>query len=112
MRLRPITVGLAILAAGAAALLGCGHRPAPELPAPGGTATVSFADATAVAGIRFRHVNGATGRKLLPETMGAGVIVLDFDNDGRPDLYFVNSSPWPGASGASRRSRSRRRMSF
>ena len=98
MRLRPITVGLAILAAGAAALLGCGRRPAPELPAPGGTATVSFADATAVAGIRFRHVNGATGRKLLPETMGAGVIVLDYDTDGRPDLFFVNSSPWPGAS--------------
>lgn len=82
---------------GAVSLLSCGRRPAPELPAPGEAATVSFADATAGAGIRFRHVNGATGRKLLPETMGAGVVVLDFDADGKPDLYFCNSSPWPGA---------------
>jgi enediyne biosynthesis protein E4 len=53
-------------------------------------------DVTERAGIRFRHVNGATGQKLLPETMGSGVAVLDFDRDGKPDLFFVNSRPWPG----------------
>jgi hypothetical protein len=47
---------------------------------------VRFTDVTESAGLRFRHTNGATGRKLLPETMGSGVVVLDFDGDGRPDL--------------------------
>ena len=51
---------------------------------------VKFTDATDAAGIRFRHFSGATGSKLLPETMGSGVAVIDFDNDGRPDLLFVN----------------------
>ncbi len=57
---------------------------------------VKFTDVTAAAGIRFTHFNGAAGNKLLPETMGAGVVVLDFDNDKKPDLLFVNSCPWPG----------------
>ena len=57
--------------------------------------TALFTDVTAAAGIRFRHENGAVGEKLLPETMGGGVAVLDFDGDGDPDLLFVNSSYWP-----------------
>lgn len=42
--------------------------------APDGTLvpSIRFTDQTAAAGIRFRHENGAYGRKLLPETMGAG----------------------------------------
>ena len=44
--------------------------------------------------MQFRHVNGAAGQKLLPETMGGGVVVFDYDADGRPDLFFVNSRPW------------------
>ncbi len=58
--------------------------------------SVRFTDVTDAAGIRFRHFNGATGKKLLPETMGAGVAALDFDGDGLQDLLFVNGSPWPG----------------
>ena len=61
----------------------------PEIP------RVIFKDITAAAGIRFHHNNGANGEKLLPETMGGGVAFLDFDNDGKPDLLFVNSAPWP-----------------
>ncbi len=57
---------------------------------------VTFTDVTAAAGIRFTHFNGAAGNKLLPETMGAGVVVFDFDKDGKPDILFVNSCPWPG----------------
>jgi hypothetical protein len=56
---------------------------------------VKFVDVTKDAGITFVHQNGARGQKLLPETMGSGVAVLDYDGDGRPDLFFVNSCAWP-----------------
>ncbi len=55
-----------------------------------------FTDITAASGIRFTHVNGGYGAKLLPETMGGGVAFLDYDNDGRQDLLFINSGFWPG----------------
>src|SRR5436190_5673629 len=60
------------------------------------TPIARFTDVTATAGIQFRHFNGADGMKLLPETMGSGVAVLDYDHDGHPDLFFVNCCPWPG----------------
>lgn len=84
-----------------AIVLGCGTvglwsalRVASLLPEPG--FPVHFVDVTEPAGIRFRHFNGMSGKKLLPETMGSGVAVIDFDRDGRPDLFFVNSRGWPG----------------
>lgn len=58
-----------------------------------------FTDVTEAAGIQFVHYNGAYGDKLLPETMGGGVAFLDYDNDGRPDLLFVNSTDWPWRAG-------------
>ena len=56
---------------------------------------VVFTDVTSEAGIDFVHYNGAYGEKLLPETMGGGVAVFDYDQDGDQDLLFTNSSPWP-----------------
>ncbi len=61
-----------------------------------------FADVTAASGITFRHANGATGEKLLPETMGGGVAFFDFNGDGRPDLLFVNGTSWPWTAGGAR----------
>jgi hypothetical protein len=57
--------------------------------------SIPFRDATRTAGLTFNHENGATGDRLLPETMGGGVAFLDFDNDGYVDLFFVNSNRWP-----------------
>lgn len=51
-----------------------------------------FSDVTAEWGIDFVHYSSASDRRLLPETMGAGVAVFDFDGDGLPDLYFVNGA--------------------
>ena len=59
----------------------------------------AFSDATSAAGIRFRHNSGAFGRKYLPETMGSGVAWLDVDQDGWQDIFFVNSTNWPGQKG-------------
>jgi enediyne biosynthesis protein E4 len=57
---------------------------------------VKFTDVTAESGIKFRHVNGATAFKLLPETMGGGVAVFDYDGDGDQDVLFVQSGWLPG----------------
>lgn len=56
---------------------------------------VRFTDITQTAGITFIHQTGAYGEKLLPETMGGGVAFIDVDDDGAPDLLFVNASFWP-----------------
>lgn len=59
------------------------------------TPIVSFEDITETAGINFIHNNGATGDKMLPESLGGGVAFLDFDNDEDQDLLFINSTWWP-----------------
>jgi enediyne biosynthesis protein E4 len=57
---------------------------------------IQFTDVTAQARIKFKHNSGAFGRKYLPETMGNGVCVLDYDNDGWQDILLVNSMEWAG----------------
>ena len=61
---------------------------------------IQFADGTARAGLTFRHNSGAFGKKYLPETMGSGLALLDFDRDGWLDVFFVNGTHWPGHPGA------------
>lgn len=55
------------------------------------TEAVNFTDVTEKVGIKFRHQNGYSEDHFIPETLGAGIAVFDYDNDGWIDLYFVNS---------------------
>jgi len=52
--------------------------------------SVVFTDVTAQAGIHFTHNAGRSGRKYLPEAMGAGAAFLDADGDGWQDVLLVN----------------------
>jgi hypothetical protein len=61
---------------------------------------IHFRDVTSQAGIHFTHNNGAFGKKWLPETMGPGCAFIDYDNDGYPDILFVNGDDWPSHSHA------------
>jgi hypothetical protein len=52
--------------------------------------SILFVDVTQVSGIRFINASSRDGRYIV-ESMGGGVALFDFDNDGRLDIYFVNS---------------------
>src|SRR6202041_2435055 len=41
--------------------------------------------------VDFSHVNSPTPQKYLIETMGGGVALLDYNNDGLLDIFLVNS---------------------
>jgi hypothetical protein len=52
-----------------------------------------FVDITQKSGVNFRYQGSHTSKKYLIETMGAGVALFDYDNDGRLDIFLVNGTP-------------------
>ena len=61
--------------------------PGPQAPSP-----VTFADITTLTRINFKHTGSPTSQKYLLETMGGGVAMFDYDNDGHMDLFFTNGA--------------------
>jgi len=53
----------------------------------------TFIDVTSSLGIQFEYLASHTPKKYLIETMGAGVALFDYDNDGRLDIFVVNGAP-------------------
>ena len=62
------------------------HRAAAEQPG-------RFVDVTTASGIHFEGQAYHTAKKYLIETMGSGVALFDYDNDGRLDIFFANGAP-------------------
>src|SRR5438132_14146777 len=52
-----------------------------------------FTDVTSSLGMQFEYQASHTSKKYLIETMGAGVALFDYDNDGRLDIFVVNGAP-------------------
>jgi hypothetical protein len=51
-----------------------------------------FVDVASTLGIDFQYISSHTSKKYLIETMGAGVALFDYDNDGRLDIFLVNGT--------------------
>src|ERR1039457_6020405 len=92
-----LSVAVVLLAmAGRSDAQGMGHPALPPLP-PGaksskcfGRAVPQLEDITAKAGITFSHASSQDKRYIF-ESMSGGVVLLDYDRDGWPDIYFTNA---------------------
>jgi enediyne biosynthesis protein E4 len=90
-----LTIGLLFFHAKPAFAQG-GH-PEPTPPPPGAKSTKcagrpvpQLEDITAKSGVTFRHTADPS-KKYIVESMSGGVILIDYDRDGWPDIYFTNA---------------------
>ncbi len=83
----------------ALSIVSCADDPTAESTA----SNVWFVDEAAARGLTYTHVSGATGEFELPEITGGGVALLDVENDGDLDVYFIQSGYLHAADPTSRR---------
>ncbi|HLH17582.1 MAG TPA: CRTAC1 family protein [Bryobacteraceae bacterium] len=76
-----VSAALAVLALAAATV------PAPP--------AIRFQEVSGPAGLSFTLENCPTASKHMIETMPGGIAILDYDGDGRPDIYFTNGAEIP-----------------
>src|SRR3984957_11640478 len=56
---------------------------------------IRFEDLAQKSGIDFVLHNCPTPQKHMIETMAGGLAALDYDGDGRPDIFFTNGAALP-----------------
>ncbi|HKY28290.1 MAG TPA: CRTAC1 family protein [Pyrinomonadaceae bacterium] len=62
------------------------------LPSQTPSSSAIFEELAQQTGLTFRHYNGMTGQFYLPEIMGSGSALFDFDNDGDLDAFLVQGN--------------------
>jgi hypothetical protein len=67
--------------------------PAKKTEQPPKIAAPQFTDVSSALGLNFQHAASHTSKKYLIETMGSGVALFDYDNDGRLDIFAANGAP-------------------
>ncbi len=74
--------------------------PAPRSTPSGRSFLAKFTDVAAQAGLSMRFTVGSeTTKKYILEANGTGVALVDFDNDGKLDIFLVNGSRLEGYQG-------------
>jgi len=64
------------------------------------TGPIIFLDTAKLAGLtRWHHTAGTSDKRFILEAKGSGVALLDYDNDGWLDIYFVNGSTYKALDG-------------
>jgi enediyne biosynthesis protein E4 len=63
------------------------------MPGPARRAAFAFAEVSRRAGLDFIHLNGVRRPVDILQTTAPGLAWLDYDRDGYPDLFCVNSAP-------------------
>ncbi len=66
---------------------------------------IRFREVSKPWGLVFRHHHAGTGHYYMVETMGSGVAIFDYDGDGDPDVFMVDSGILPGYHGETPKSR-------
>jgi enediyne biosynthesis protein E4 len=65
----------------------------PNAPQASGATSAKFTDVSSGLGVTFQYLPSHTSKKYLLETMGSGVALFDYDNDGRLDIFLINAAP-------------------